>query len=200
MLAYAAARSCSRTSIRKTATSQEQLNRAHNGVKLDVCLEHAKAHVGPTIAVLFCFGMPLTVLFAWVGCCFKTLTIRYVLFFHARVPIQQSTDWQTLRVKLNQLRGDRGEQTLPKTWQTLCQLGIKGRHGIQAEGKATTTIGAGLFDKDRKLRNLRWGGGSYPRGILMPGGDAELNATEYAAQFQSQINHSITLEKTVDKR
>ena len=87
MLAYAAARSCSRTSIRKTATSQEQLNRAHNGVKLDVCLEHAKAHVGPTIAVLFCFGMPLTVLFAWVGCCFKTLTIRYVLFFHARVPM-----------------------------------------------------------------------------------------------------------------
>jgi hypothetical protein len=119
--------------------------------------------------------------------------------FHARVPIQQSPDWQTLHINLNQLRSDRGEQALPKTWQTLCQLGIKGRHDIQAEGKASK-LGAGRFDKNRKLRNLRWEGGSYPRGILMPGGDSELSATEYAAQFQSQIDHSITLEKSVDKR
>ena len=35
------------------AVSQAQLNRAHNGMKLDVCLEHSKAMVAPSLAILF---------------------------------------------------------------------------------------------------------------------------------------------------
>ena len=71
----------------KHAVSQEQLNRAHNGIKLDACLEHSRANVAVTIAVVFSFGMPIALFAAWVGSCLKTLAVRHVLFFHARVPL-----------------------------------------------------------------------------------------------------------------
>ena len=80
-------RRCNRNSMVKHAVSQEQLNRAHNGIKLDACLEHSRANVAVTIAVVFSFGMPIALFAAWVGSCLKTLAVRHVLFFHARVPL-----------------------------------------------------------------------------------------------------------------
>ena len=85
------------------AVSQAQLNRAHNGMKLDVCLEHSKAMVAPSLAILFCLGMPVSVGISWVGICFKQIAIRYILFFHARIPLWRdgaSVHWNLSCLKL----------------------------------------------------------------------------------------------------
>ena len=85
------------------AVSQAQLNRAHNGMKLDVCLEHSRATVAPSLAIVFCLGMPVSVGIAWVGICFKQIAIRYILFFHARIPLWRdgaSVHWNLSCLKL----------------------------------------------------------------------------------------------------
>jgi hypothetical protein len=85
------------------AVSQEQLNRAHNGMKLDVCLEHSRAMISPSLAILFCLGMPITVGIVWVGICFKQLAIRYILFYHARIPLWRdgaSVHWDLSCLKI----------------------------------------------------------------------------------------------------
>ena len=85
------------------AVSQAQLNRAHNGMKLDVCLEHSRAMVGPSLAILFCLGMPVTVGIVWIGICFKQIAIRYILFYHARIPLWRdgaSVHWNLSCLKI----------------------------------------------------------------------------------------------------
>ena len=79
---------------------------------------------------------------------------------------------------------------MPENWQTLCALGISGR--LQAGPEKT--LGAGRFDADRKLRQLRWVGGTVPDTLLMPGGTI-LDPAARAREFQEQIDRSIELEK-----
>lgn len=108
----------------------------------------------------------------------------------AALPFQPSPDWQTLELTLADLKPVKAGQKLPDNWQTLCVLSIMGR--IKTDG---STLGAGRFDAGRKLRALRWVGGTYPKTILLPGGGVTLDPTAYARQFQDQINKSIELEK-----
>lgn len=119
--------------------------------------------------------------------------------YYVVLPIAKLDTWQTLTVEIEELKPAKGDQEPPTTWQTLCSLGIHGRHRIQVDGE-TVELGAGRFDTQRKLRNLRWVGGTYPRTVLMPGGDLQLDEKAYARQFQSQIDKSIELEQRIDEK
>jgi hypothetical protein len=114
--------------------------------------------------------------------------------YYAVVPFKASNDWQTLEVRLADLKPAKGDRTLPKNWQTLCALAIHGRLAVKNNG-TDITVGAGRFDAERKLRNLRWVGGAYPASILMPGGGVSLDPDAYARQFQTQVDKSIELEE-----
>ena len=109
--------------------------------------------------------------------------------FYATLPFPPSPEWQTLELKLTDLKPLKGAAQIPANWQTLCAVAINGR--VKVDG---TSAGAGRFDADRKLRNLRWEGGTYPQSILLPGGDASLDPQTYARQFESQIDKSIEQE------
>jgi cephalosporin-C deacetylase-like acetyl esterase len=115
--------------------------------------------------------------------------------YYAIKPIETKAGWQTITISIDDLKGMKGETNRPNDWETLCELGVRGH--VKVNGKV---IGSGKFDDKRQLRKLRWVGGEYPRSILMPGGGVELGAADYARQFQSQIDVSIELEKTVDGR
>jgi len=116
--------------------------------------------------------------------------------FYAVLPFKASSEWQRLTVRLSDLkpfgphprRPQIGDVKLPDNWQTLCMLSITAR--LNANGQK---MGAGRFDDQRKLRNLRWEGGAYPKTILMPGSHVALDPEAYARQFESQIRKSIEL-------
>lgn len=110
--------------------------------------------------------------------------------FYAVVPFTAAPGWQTLTLKLSDLKPLKDDAKLPQHWQTLCALSINAR--VKAGGQS---LGAGRFDDRRKLRNLRWEGGVYPKNLLMPGSDAALDPEEYARQFERQIGKSIDQEK-----
>lgn len=110
--------------------------------------------------------------------------------FFATLSFAASPEWQTLTLKLADLKPLKGDSKLPADWQTLCALSINGR--VKAGDEK---LGAGRFDDQRKLRNLRWDGGVYPKTLLMPGSAAALDPEAYARQFESQIGKSLDQEK-----
>jgi dienelactone hydrolase len=110
--------------------------------------------------------------------------------FAAELPFPASPEWRTLELKLADLIPMDGKSALPENWQTLCALGISGR--LKTGGG--TTLGAGRFDAERQLRNLRWVGGTVPDTLRMPGGSV-LDPAARAREFQQQIDRSIELEK-----
>jgi hypothetical protein len=114
--------------------------------------------------------------------------------FYAALPFAASNDWQTVEVRPADLKPAKGEWKRPENWQTLCALAIHGKLTVKENG-ADLSVGSGRFDAQRKLRHLRWVGGTYPETILTPGGGVNLDPAAYARQFQSQIDQSIELEK-----
>ncbi|HEX8916256.1 MAG TPA: hypothetical protein VF796_28155, partial [Humisphaera sp.] len=116
--------------------------------------------------------------------------------FHVALPVKPLPDWQTVEVRLADLKPTKPGTPMPKDWQTLCSLTLAGRITLKdVAGNAATTIGDGRFDAKRELRNLRWVGGTYPKTVLMPGGTVPLDPAAYDRQFQGQIDRSIELEK-----
>ena len=113
--------------------------------------------------------------------------------FAAELPFAASPEWQTLELELSDLIPVDGKSALPESWQTLCALGISGRLRAGPPG-AEKTLGAGRFDAERRLRQLRWVGGTVPGTLLMPGGSV-LDPAARARDFQRQIDRSIELEK-----
>ncbi len=115
--------------------------------------------------------------------------------FYVVVPYANTDGWQTLNIKLDDLKPVHPNQTgRPLDWQTLCELGISGREKLQIDGQEVE-VGSGSFDQKRLLRNLRWIGGEYPRNIVMPGGGIQVDPAAYQKQFQAQIDKSVELEK-----
>ena len=55
-----------------------------------------------------------------------------------------------------------------------------------------TILSGGTWPGKRKLRNLRWTGGSYSDSVLYPGG--KLSVEEFQKIFQGDIEKSIDLE------
>jgi dienelactone hydrolase len=113
--------------------------------------------------------------------------------FAAELPFPASPEWRTLELKLSDLIPLDGKSALPENWQTLCALSISARLKAGPPG-AGKTLGAGRFDQERQLRNLRWVGGTVPDRLLMPGGDV-LDPAARAREFQQQIDRSIELEQ-----
>ena len=120
--------------------------------------------------------------------------------FYAIVPLANTNGWQTLKIKLSDLKStDSSKLEKPANWQTLCELEVCGHESLIID-KQPVEVGSGSLDKNRMPKNLRWVGGEYPRNIIMPGGGVQLDPAAYQKQFQSQIDKSIELEKKVDQK
>jgi hypothetical protein len=73
----------------------------------------------------------------------------------------------------------------------MTELGIvAGLHRLP--GKPEPILSGGTWPGKRKLRNLRWTGGSYSEPLLYPGG--KLSVQEFQKIFQDDIDKSIELE------
>lgn len=87
---------------------------------------------------------------------------------------------------------------MPKDWQTLDHLAIIDILRMNKDGKAIQIKSNPRNGYGRKIRNLKWVGGKYPKTILMNGGGLDLSPEEYEKQFNEQIDVSLEIEKNVD--
>lgn len=103
----------------------------------------------------------------------------------ATAPLAKSADWQTVTFNLSDLQPKNNK--VPPTinsWQGITELGIT----------ASIPGHAGSWSDDRKLRNLRWVGGTYSSPVIFPGGSLSREAMERL--FQDNIDESIKLESS----
>ncbi len=107
-------------------------------------------------------------------------------------PLLKTDDWQTVTIDLSDLKPrKRGSLANPTSWQGITELGIvAGLHRLPVQ--PATILSGGTWPSKRKLRNLRWTGGSYSDSVLYPGG--KLSAEEFQKIFQGDIEKSIDLE------
>ena len=119
--------------------------------------------------------------------------------FYCVLPIEASPNWQAIEVKISDLKPKRANQNkIPADWQTLDHLSLVHKLEVVIDGKKETFISNSQNGDGRKMRNMRWVGGNYPKTILMNGGGLELTPEQYELQFKSQIDVSIEREEEID--
>lgn len=119
--------------------------------------------------------------------------------YYVNKKIQASETWQTHEIDLKDLKPLKHTRNgHPKDWQTLDHLAIVDVMYFHKEGKRSQINSNPKYGQGRKIRNLKWVGGEYPKTILMNGGGLELSPEEYEKQFSNQIDVSLELEAAVD--
>lgn len=103
--------------------------------------------------------------------------------YTASAPLAKSKDWQTVSFSLSDLKpkSDKDPAKID-SWQGITELGIA----------ATLPRQRGKWTDNRKLRNLRWVGGTYSSPVLFPGGSLSREAMENL--FQDNIDDSLEAE------
>lgn len=119
--------------------------------------------------------------------------------YFAVIPIRASRDWQTVTLSIKDLKPKKNNQVgHPADWQTLDHLSVANQLEFEVEGKPQRYKSNSQNGRGRKMRNLQWVGGEYPKTILLNGGGLELGPAEYEKQFNSQIDSSIKLEEKIE--
>ncbi len=119
--------------------------------------------------------------------------------FYCVMPIEASPDWQTVEIRIDDLKPARDNQNgTPTDWQTLDHLIFTHKLDVNVGGTQKSFTSNAHHGNGQQLRRLQWLGGEYPQTILMNGGGLELTADQYQQQFNNQIDVSIELEETID--
>ena len=112
--------------------------------------------------------------------------------YYVTKPIAKSDEWQTLKIGLADLipMDDRSPKGV-RSWQTMTELGIVAMVRVKKNGNSDGLAG-GPWPQQRKLKNLRWVGGEYPKTYRMPG--RKISEQEHDKIFHAEIDKSIDQE------
>ena len=117
--------------------------------------------------------------------------------YYASKPIAKSDDWQTLEIGMEDLvpMDERSPKGL-RSWQYMTECGIVAMARTRKNGKPVVLTGA-PWPKERKLRNLRWVGGEYPKTFILPG--KRITPEEFHRTFHKEIDKSVEQEERDSK-
>jgi hypothetical protein len=115
--------------------------------------------------------------------------------YYAAKTLARTDHWQTIEISLADLKPvDDKSAASPGSWQFLTELGLVAQARGKAKGSSLPQVFAGTgWTANRKLRNLRWVGGEYPKQLLLPG--AKVSDEGFRRTFQAEIDKSIEQEK-----